>query len=141
MLPPVVGKRLARKGVGKFRVPEESTAQKSALQCVVREDALRGEIPGNAQQAARVENALSGKAAAAEGVHIQLPAQRPVGVAAARSGEQKRKIGGRGRGQERGHARVDDRVPRRDDALFLVQRRRVERVQHGSDQLAVSEPG
>ena len=101
------------------------------------EDAPVGESPAGAfQQGVRVDDALAREAAAVERVHIQLAADRAVGVAASAAGENEREIGRRGARKLRRYARLDHAVARDYHAALRVDLRAVERMQHRGDQFA-----
>ena len=72
---------------------------------------------------------LAREAAAVERVHIQLAADRAVGVAASAAGENEREIGRRGARKLRRYARLDHAVARDYHAALRVDLRAVERMQ------------
>ncbi len=122
-------------GVGDGGVAQIAAAQQRALQRVVGEDAPLRQPPGAGEQELQVDQPLAREAAAVEGVHVQLPVQAAVGIAAAGSGEDEGEIGG-GRALELGlDAGMEDAVAGGDRAV-RAQARGVERMQGRGDQLA-----
>ena len=107
-----------------------------ALRRVVAEYPPLGEAARTRQQCARVDHALAREASARESVHVQLPTERAVRVAAARPGEDERKIRLAGALKLRVDARMDDGVTRRDRVRARVDHRAAQRVQHRADKLA-----
>ena len=97
--------------------------------------ALRKAVKGAFYKGTGVDYALSGKAPAAKGVHVQLAAETAVRVAAAGPGEDEGKVRGVGAFQLRVHAGVDNGVaPSYHTALF-VEHGPIQRVQGRADQL------
>ena len=134
--PFVIGQRAGRKAVGKGGVPHKAAAQQRALRRVMREDAaLRDVLFAAQQEGTQVDEPLSGKAAAAEGVHVELAAAAPVRVGAAGPGKDQREIRGVRALQLGLEPRLQDPVARGDEPLFRIEPRRIERMQHRADQL------
>ena len=93
-------------------------------------------LAGTFQQSVRVDDAFAREASAVERVHIQLAADRAVGVTAPAAGEDEREICRRGARKLRRYARLDHAVARNHHAALRVDLRAVERMQHRGDQLA-----
>ena len=80
----VIGNDVYGEAVGELRVAHVRAAQERALERVVRENASLADVRLRAFEERRgIDKPLPGKAAVAEGVHVQLSAQYPVGIAPA----------------------------------------------------------
>ena len=131
----VVGQRPGGKAVGKAGVTQKAAAQEGTLQRVMREDGVRRDaLCGAGQKGMNIQDALAGKAAAVEGVHIEFPAEAAIGIAAARPGEDQSKIRGVGAVELGCQPGMDEPVARRHHALFGVDVGAVHRVEHRADQ-------
>ena len=131
-----VGEHAAGEAVQHLHVADEAAAQKGRLHRVVGEGQVFRDARIEAGEVGvHIEDALAGKAAAAEIVHAQLAAGAAVGVRAARPGKDAGEVRAHGGGEGRSHARGEDAPARRDRAPRRVHRRAGERVQHRADQL------
>ena len=126
-------KRVHGLGVGQLHVAHVRAAQIRALDGVVAQDGVFRDASVEAgQKGRRVDETLSGEAAAPEEVGEQLARRGAVGIGAALTGVQPRKIRGEGGVQLHRHTRVDDGVAPCHDAVF--DDGRVRRMQRRADE-------
>ena len=136
VLPLVVGQGPGGEAVAEFHVPHVAAVEIGPFQGVVAEDPpLWQPIPGALQQGVDVEDALPRKAAVVKGVHVQLPAQPAVGVAAAGPGENQGEVRGVGAPQLRAHPGVQQAVAFHHPLFLRVDHRRIQWVGRRADQL------
>ena len=129
-----IGQRLCGKGVHKVYVAHICPAQIRTLQCVMAQDTAGRQLLPAFQQHFGIQDALARKAAGAEGVHIELSAEAPVGIAAAGPGEDERKVRGPGAFEICLDARVNDRMSRNGKPVRTGDRH-VQRVHCRADEL------
>ena len=137
VLPLVVGQGPGGEAVAEFHIPHVAAVEIGPFQGVMAENPpLRQPVPGALQQGVDVKDALPGKAAVVKGVHVQLPAQPAIGVAAPGPGEDQGEVRGVGAPQLRAHPGVNQTVAPDYPLLFRVDHRGVQRVCRRADQLS-----
>ena len=133
----IIGQGLGGEIVGKLHVAHIGPVEIGPFQGVVGQDAPGGKAAaGTLQQSGGVYDALAGKAAVVKGVHIQLPAQYPVRVAAPGPGKDQGEVRGVGTFKAGGHPGVDEAVAPGHHMALGVYDRPVQRMDGGPDELA-----
>ena len=134
--PGIKAQGLCRKAVDDLDVREITPAQERALDRIVAQDAVFGEVGGAEEQRVNIENPLACEATAVIAILKDLAAGAAIGVRAAGAGKEAGKVRGRGVGEIGRNARVQKAIPRCDALLFPVELRAIQRMEHGRNQLA-----
>ena len=129
-----IGRGLRGEAVRQLRVAHIAPAQDGALDGVVGEDEVLGQVGAAEEQGVHIQDALARKAAPARQVHPDLAAGPAVGVRAARAGHEPGEGRLHRRGELHAHARVYEPVSGHDDAPG-AEHRAVQGVEHRAYEL------